>query len=137
LVSALIDSEKGRAIPLRFLRGILAAKAGRRSLALQEAEFVRANARRSGPEQYAKIKARLAVAEGDWRGALDALEGLPELQAADRFLRVDALRLKAEDHGVAEADRAAARSEAAATAGRAKNYTDLDFAEDTGFDTGL
>jgi hypothetical protein len=66
IITGLIDAQKGRAIPLRFLRGFLAAKGGNRHLAMEEAEFVRANARESGEEQYQKIVARLAIAEGNW-----------------------------------------------------------------------
>jgi hypothetical protein len=127
LMSGLINSVKGSAIPLHFLRGLLAAKGADRPIAMAEAEFVRANARKSGNTHYFKIVARLAVAERNWKSALEALDQLPHEQVPDRFLRADALRLKADDPTVGLADRESARAEAVRIVGRATTYSDLDF----------
>jgi hypothetical protein len=131
LISELIERERGRAIPLRFLRGIIAAKAGDRTTAMADADFVKANARKSGQRQYHKISARLAIGERNWRTALATIDKLgSELEVSDRFTRADALRLKAEDPTVGITEREAAKDEITKIVGRSTSYSDLDFTED-------
>lgn len=130
IITSLIDAEKGSSIPLRFLRGLLAAKAADRATAVAEAEYIRANARRSGEKQYFRIVASLAVAERSWKDALHILSKLGTEQVPDRFLRADALRLKAEDPTVGLAERESAKAEAQQIIGRSTSYSDLDFADD-------
>jgi hypothetical protein len=130
LIESLIEHEKGRAIPLRFLKGILAAKGADRSIAMAEATFIRANAKKSGEKQYLRIVARLAIAEKDWRSALAAIDKLSEEHVPDRFMHADALRLKAEDVSIGLSEREQARHEADKIAGRANSYSDLDFTDD-------
>lgn len=130
IVERLIDHERGRAIPLRFLKGILAAKAGHRDMAMSEATYIQANAKKSGQKQYLRIVARLHIAEKNWRAAISGLEQLPEEHVPDRFMRADALRVKSEDFSVGLAERDRARQEAERIVGRATSYTDLDFTDD-------
>jgi len=130
LLAGLIEHEKGRAIPLRFLKGIIAAKGADRETAMAEATFIRANAKKSGEKQYFRIVARLAIAEKDWKSALTAIDQLPEQHVPDRFMRADALRLKSDDGGVGLSEREKARQEADRIVGRSWSYTDLDFTDD-------
>lgn len=130
LLTSLIDSEKGRAIPLRFLRGLLAAKNGDRPTAISEADFVRANSGKSGEKQYQRILASLALAERNWKATIDALDRLHEEHMPDRFVRAEALKLKAEDATIGLAERDDARKEALNILAHSKTYSDLDFAGD-------
>src|SRR5271166_405314 len=123
ILTDVIDSEKGRAIPLRFLRGLLAAKGGDRATATADADYVRANARKSGDDQSLRILARLHVAERNSKDALAMIGKFRIEHVPDRFLRAYALRLKSEDPRVGLVERERARAEAQEIVGRATTYS--------------
>ncbi len=129
ILTRLVDSKKGRLIDLRFVRGIIAAKAGRPDLARDDAGYIGAHAKRNAEEQVAKIEVRISLKEGDWRSAMGISEKIRKRGAAEELTRAEILDQKSRDTDVALSDRQAAAQESQAILLKHKNYSDIDFVD--------
>ena len=129
ILTRLIEGGNGRYLDLRFVRGIIAAKAGKEIIAREDASYVRAHARRFPEDQAAKIELRIALKRGNWRLADEIFSKIKKQGFAEELLRAEILESKSRDGDLPMSERNGAHQECQQILIRHKNHSDLDFVE--------